>query len=318
MPAESGQGLKKFAVAVRLDEDVRVRGLPVRADSLCDGDWTFDRKNSYAKPGSRAVHERVSKADCVTLRYPGSSGSSADSHLIIVRPQGSAISLSRGTRHEYTGTAWVAFFGQTESIADAQELFDAVAETDADENGVTWIAPAPLNSTYGVGVTAAFAEEHQLATISDLAALMSASLEYASFCGDAEFLSRDDGYVGMSSAYGFEIPDASVVNVEGGFLYAAFAESDDCVAGNVFSVLAGQIPALGIVVLGDDLDFFPVYTAAVTTTSEYAAEIEELVQPAAELLTDEVVVALNFRVDIEGLEPAEVAREWLSEQGLLP
>ncbi|MFT4122233.1 MAG: glycine betaine ABC transporter substrate-binding protein [Microbacteriaceae bacterium] len=217
---------------------------------------------------------------------------------------------------EYTGTAWVDYLGETESISDPDELFDAVAEADAG-NGITWTSMAPANSTYGIAVLTSDAEEYGLESISDLATLLASDPSLATFCGDSEFISRDDGYVGLTEAYGLDIPDSGVTSVEGGFLYAAYAGTGDCFAGDVYSVLYGAIDALNITVLTDDLGFFPPYNPAVSTTSEYSDQIATLLDPVAALLDDETLQGLNELVDVEGEDPADVATDWLTDQGFL-
>lgn len=37
----------------------------------------------------------------------------------------------------------------------------------------------------------------------------------------------------------------------------------------------------------------------------------------APLLTDEVLLDLNYQVDVEGREPADVAYEWMLNEGLI-
>ncbi len=46
-------------------------------------------------------------------------------------------------------------------------------------------------------------------------------------------------------------------------------------------------------------------------------EIEELFAPVSEALTDEVLIELNAKVDVEGQEPVDVAYEWLKSEGFI-
>ncbi len=68
---------------------------------------------------------------------------------------------------EYTGTAWLSFLGNAEIIPDAQELYDAVKEADAD-NGITRLDFAPMNNTYALAMKADRAEELGLTNYSEL------------------------------------------------------------------------------------------------------------------------------------------------------
>ena len=46
-------------------------------------------------------------------------------------------------------------------------------------------------------------------------------------------------------------------------------------------------------------------------------QIAQLFAPVTKKLTDDVMIDLNAKVDVEGREPAEVAHEWLVQQGFL-
>ncbi|MFZ2600090.1 glycine betaine ABC transporter substrate-binding protein, partial [Corynebacterium casei] len=66
--------------------------------------------------------------------------------------------------------------------------------------------------------------------------------------------------------------------------------------------------------------FFPKYNASLTVRSEVLEEhpeIEELFAPLADLLTNEKMQELNARVDIEGQDYADVAYDFLVEDGFL-
>ena len=43
----------------------------------------------------------------------------------------------------------------------------------------------------------------------------------------------------------------------------------------------------------------------------------EIMAPISARLTNEVITELNRRVDIDGEEPAEVARDWMVTEGLV-
>ena len=46
-------------------------------------------------------------------------------------------------------------------------------------------------------------------------------------------------------------------------------------------------------------------------------QIEELIAPVTEKLTDQVMLKLNAEIDVEGKEPAEVAYDWLKKEGFV-
>lgn len=213
---------------------------------------------------------------------------------------------------EYTGTSWITYNGNTAPVQGAEAQFDAVKEADA-ENGIAWLDPAPFNNTYAFAIRESEAEALGVKTLSDVAALPAGD---QTFCIESEFSTRDDGMPGLSAAYGF---DADLTMLDTGVIYTATEKGDDCNFGEVFQT-DGRIPALGLVVMEDDKEFFPSYQGGFTlkqsTLDEYP-EIADVIAEVSPLLTTEVMQELNALVDVEGEDPEDVAIEWLEEQGLI-
>ena len=73
-------------------------------------------------------------------------------------------------------------------------------------------------------------------------------------------------------------------------------------------------------VLEDDQEFFPPYNLAVSMRTEaYEANSEPLEELFGELsgeLTDDRLIELNGRVDVDGEAPEDVAADFLSEIGI--
>ncbi len=46
-------------------------------------------------------------------------------------------------------------------------------------------------------------------------------------------------------------------------------------------------------------------------------ELEDVINKLSKILTNEIMQELNYQVDEEGKEPADVAREFAKEQGLI-
>jgi osmoprotectant transport system substrate-binding protein len=222
---------------------------------------------------------------------------------------------------EYTGTAWISYLGRPEGIPDRQEQWRAVKEADA-ANGLTWLPPAPMNNTYGFAVRSeAVAALGGVATLSDVARL---PVEQRTFCVEPEFASRNDGFEPLLEAYGIPlgdrdgVPRDNVRILDAGAIYTA-TDRGACNFGEVYTTDA-RIKALDLTVLQDDRGFFPAYNVApvvLTRTLEEHPELGPLFEPIARLLTDDVVIELNRRVDVEGQEPADVAYEWMVAEGFV-
>lgn len=216
---------------------------------------------------------------------------------------------------EYTGTSWITYNGNTTPVQGAEAQFDAVKEADA-ANGIAWLDPAPFNNTYAFAVRKSEADELGVKTLSDLAGLPSAN---QTFCIESEFSTRDDGWPGLKAAYGFDAPDANVTMLDTGVIYTATQKGDDCNFGEVFQT-DGRIPALDLVVMEDDKEFFPSYQGGFTlkqsTLDEYPA-IADVLAELSPLLTTEVMQQLNAKADADGEDPEDIAIDWLEEQGLI-
>lgn len=217
---------------------------------------------------------------------------------------------------EYTGTAWITYLGETDPIPDEQEQYEAVRDVDLVENDLVWLPPAPMNNTYSMAVKRESAEEHGLASLADTANLPP---EEQTYCVEAEFNARNDGFGPMLAAYDLPQPSPDQVSIiDTGAIYAAI-DGGTCTMGEVFTT-DGRIPALDLVALEDTRSFFPKYNMAPVIRQEMYQEypqIGELLKPVTEDLTNERMQELNARVDVEGEEYADVAYDYLVDLGLV-
>ncbi|WP_049822740.1 glycine betaine ABC transporter substrate-binding protein, partial [Arthrobacter sp. H41] len=222
---------------------------------------------------------------------------------------------------EYTGTAWLAFLGMEEGIADQEEQWEAVRAADV-ENGLIWGEPAPLNNTYAMAVRTEAIEE--LGGITKMSQLAELPVEERTFCVEAEFNSRADGLNPMLAHYGLErgapdgVPDENVGIYDTGAVYTA-TDNGACNFGEVFAT-DGRIQALDLTLLEDDLGFFPAYNAAPVYYAETLAEypgLEDVFERIAPELTDEALREMNLLVDVEGEEPGDVAFDFMVEKGFI-
>ena len=233
-----------------------------------------------------------------------------------------AVSGEIDVQWEYTGTGWLVYLGQAEGIPDREEQYEAVRAADA-ENGLTWLPPAPMNNTYAFAVRTEAVE--QLGGVDSLSDLAQLPVEDRTLCVESEFASRADGLEPMLETYGIPlgdpvgVPRDNVAVLETGAVYTATDGGDVCQFGEVFTT-DGRLAALDLTVLEDDLGYFPAYNVApvvVTDTLEAHPEIADVFAQITPLLTDEVLIDLNGRVDIGGEEPADVAYDWMRSEGLV-
>ncbi|MDH6283883.1 glycine betaine ABC transporter substrate-binding protein [Prescottella agglutinans] len=221
--------------------------------------------------------------------------------------------------YEYTGTGWINYLGHEHPIPDSHAQFEAVRDEDLERNGMVWTDPAPMNNTYALATSQKTAAETGVRTLSDYAALVERDPGAAVTCVETEFNVRQDGFPGMAAAYGFDPGRVERRILQTGIIYQATADGSQCKFGEVFTT-DGRIAALDLVVLEDDRQFFPKYNPALTMREDFAKahpQVAEVMAPISAILTNEAITELNRKVDVDGKDPAAVARQWLVDQGFV-
>jgi osmoprotectant transport system substrate-binding protein len=221
---------------------------------------------------------------------------------------------------EYNGTGWGIHLGNELGPDSLPEnLTDEVGASDLEQNGIRWLAAAPFNNTYALAVPEGFIAETGVATISDIPTLFESDPDRTDLCIETEFSTREDSLPGLEEFYGFEWPDDRIQILDTGVIYQQTAASDDCDFGEVFAS-DGRIAALGLDIIEDDRNFFPPYNPSVTIRDEKFQEntaVGELFAEISNALDLETMQRLNAAVAVDGEDPADVAREFLQEQGFI-
>jgi osmoprotectant transport system substrate-binding protein len=208
---------------------------------------------------------------------------------------------------EYTGTALVAILNLPPT-ANPESALARVHPPYDEQFDAEWLRPLGFNNTFAMIVRGSDARRLGLRTISD--AVPHAPTWRAGF--GYEFLEREDGFPGLARAYGLRLAGPARV-MDLGLTYRALAEGQvDIIAGNSTD---GQIEALQLYALEDDRGYFPAYQAVpvlrwpvLRRHPEVGRALEEL----AGAITDSTMRRMNYLVDVEHRDAAEVAREFLA------
>jgi osmoprotectant transport system substrate-binding protein len=215
---------------------------------------------------------------------------------------------------EYTSTALLTVLNM-EPIQDREQIVQTVRSEYETQFNLTWLEPAPFNNTQALAMTQEKSDQYGIKTFSDLAT----QAENLVLGGPAEFIERADGLKALQDTYGgFQFREVRQLGT-GSLRYQALLD------GQIDVVVAfgtdGQIEGYGLVLLEDDMDLYPVYQIAPVVrldSLEDKPQIPDILNPLAPLLTNEVMSELNWQVDgPENIEPAEVARTFLQENGLI-
>jgi len=213
---------------------------------------------------------------------------------------------------EYTGTGLLVVL-KLPVNSDPQAVYEAVAKGYKEQFNLVWLDPAPMNNTQALAVTQEVAQQYGLRTMSDLAQHASELI----MIGPPEFDQREDGLPGIQKVYGdFQLK--AYLPVEKGLRYKGLLEGDAQVV--VAFGTDGEISAYNLVVLEDDKHMFPPYQIAPVIRQEVldaTPEIRDRLNALAVKLDDTTIRRLNNEVSGKQREPAEVAKEFLIQEGLL-
>ncbi|MEO0949449.1 MAG: glycine betaine ABC transporter substrate-binding protein [Cyanobacteria bacterium J06641_5] len=213
---------------------------------------------------------------------------------------------------EYTGTGLLTVL-KLPAEGDRQQVYQTVAQAYQERFDLRWLAPSPMSNSNALVTTPEIAERLGIRTITDLVK----TAVNVDVIGTPEFQIREDGIPGLRKVYG-EFEFKSYKAVDPGLRYPALTSSNADVA--LGFTTDGEISALGLIVLEDNLQFFPPYQVAPVVRPEAIArypEIVELLDNVTVKLTDAKMQAMNFAVTGDKQEPAAVARDFLEREGLL-
>jgi osmoprotectant transport system substrate-binding protein len=215
---------------------------------------------------------------------------------------------------EYTGTALLSFFGKkaNELPKDPQQAYQAAKADFAKENLVAY-PPTPFTDSNEVAVTKATADKLGLKNISDL----SGKSHKLTLYGTPECRRRLDCLLGLEQVYGLKFKKFVPVDPAQRHEVLSSGRADVSI---VFTT-DPQIKRNNEVLLNDDKGMFPPYNSTFVARKEVAdkagPDLPKTIQLLQRPLTDEAMQELDARVDLDKKAPAEVAKEYLKETGLV-
>ncbi|CAN5647941.1 ABC transporter substrate-binding protein [soil metagenome] len=208
--------------------------------------------------------------------------------------------------------------GAGEASADSAATFTRLQERLADR-GLTALGYTEAQDTNAIVVRDDTATEHNLTTVSDLAAVqdqltwgLPPECETNPLCGGA-----------LRDAYGIDL--ANIELVELGACGGEIATALNGGAVDIGQLCSTQpdIARFNFVVLEDDQDTQPAENMAPIVRNDFlttvsAESLAALLDPVSQAMTTEDLTALNVRVGIDQEDFDVVARDWLTEKNLLP
>jgi glycine betaine/choline ABC-type transport system substrate-binding protein len=211
----------------------------------------------------------------------------------------------------WTGTQLTGVLRYEGEQMSAEDTWQYVKDGFEEQFGYTWSESLGFNNTYIMVVREETAQEYDLENASDLAGLA----ENWVLAGDDNFDIRPDAYPGWSEHYGIEFDD--VLPMQYGLIYRAVDAGEVDVAA-AYST-DSRIARMNLVMLPDDKEFFPAYNGAYVIADEIISDYPDVIDTINSLggaIDTPTMSALNVLYD-DGVEPEDIAREWLSDNGYI-
>ena len=215
---------------------------------------------------------------------------------------------------EYTSSGWVLVLNHQAEGVDDGEMFAQLKQEYQEQFNMTWVGMYGFNNTYTIAVRGDVAAEYGLQNTSDLAAVAGE----LTFGGNPDYIERKDGFPALCETYGLDF--GNVVDIDIGLKYQALTNGDIDVT-NAFTTDAQLAnPDTKLVTLADDKHLQVNYFCS-TVVRQDALErfpgLEEVLMQMDGLLSDQEMASLNYKVEVEGLDELDVARDFLMQKGLL-
>ncbi len=211
---------------------------------------------------------------------------------------------------EYTGVAWMTVLSNS-GLYD-ESMFNQLNNQLKSELSETMLTPYGFENTYAIAVPKAVAEKYNLKTISDLRAVAG----QLTFGAESDYFSRADGFENLTNTYGLKFKDTMDLDVS--LKYDAVEQGKIDVV-EVYTT-DGRLYGSDLVILDDDLNFFPSYYGVTIIREESLKEYPDLLPVLNKLngkITTEDMMRMNYEVDVEKKDPKDVAHEFLVQKGLI-
>lgn len=212
---------------------------------------------------------------------------------------------------EYTSSGWILVLGHKAGEVSDDKMLAKLQEEYEEKFDMTWVGLYGQNNTYAVVVREDTAKKYNLETCSDLAAVS----DQLVFGGNPDYIERADGLPGMSAAYGFQFKEIKDIDI--GLKYQALRNGDIDVT-NGYTTDA-QISQDDVRALKDDKSYQVNYFCSTVVRKdalEKYPKLKETLELMDGILTDQKMAELNYQVEEEGRDEAEVAEELIGLVGL--
>jgi len=204
---------------------------------------------------------------------------------------------------EYTGNL-LQYFDPEATATEADAVYDELVAVLPENLQALAMSPATDQDSYNV--TADFAAKNNLTSIEDLAGLPDLVLG-----GAPELAERPYGPSGLESVYGVSV----TFEATGDTTVDALVEGLVDMA-NVYSA-DPRIAQLDLVTLTDPKGLFLASNVVPIVNAEFAADVQAIIDAVSLAMTPEALIAMNVQSVDDKMSAAQIATEWLTENGFV-
>jgi osmoprotectant transport system substrate-binding protein len=212
---------------------------------------------------------------------------------------------------EYNGSV-LSFLDPKATATTSQEVNAALAPLLQAKNLVA-LQPSPAEDKDGWAVTKETAAKYNLKTLDDLKPVASQLV----VGGPPELKTRPAGLPGLKKVYGIpEFKEFKALDA-GGPLTVSALKKGDIDVGRVFTT-QGVIAAEGWVLLEETKPLEPAQNVVpIGRTDAMTDPVKNALNSLSAKITTAELTKLNAQVDVDKKDPESVARDWLTQQGLI-
>lgn len=207
---------------------------------------------------------------------------------------------------EYTGTGLLSVLGE-DMETDPEKVYKTVKKEYEEQFNLTWLDYAAANDSQGLVIRTEVANSLNIKTISDLQAHAS-ELRFAS---QGEFDEREDGLPGLEKTYGtFNWQSSKVYDNS---LKYSVLENDEADVTPAYTTEGQLVNTDEFTLLEDDKQFWAPYNLAPVVRDNILddnPDIKTILNNISAKLDTETVTELNAKVDVDGQEYTDVAKEY--------
>lgn len=213
---------------------------------------------------------------------------------------------------EYTSSGYIMVLKHDSDGISDEDMWKQLQKEYKDKYDMSWIGQYGFNNTYALIIREEAAKKYNLTKTSQLADVSDELV----FGGNSDYIERKDGFHLLCDTYGLKFKDVKDIDI--GLKYEALKKGDIDVS-NGFTTDA-QLSNDNVRVLEDDkhlqVNYFCSNVVRNDTLKSHP-RLEEAIMKLDNSITDKEMAFLNYKVEVEGKEDVQVAKDYLTEKGII-